>query len=390
MAFKKPKINKINADISNLSVFLIGQVKAGKSTLFRNIILEKYGDPTRGLLISVGSEGADTMLDEVNSTTVDSWGEFVELVDWLIETKGKEHNIEIVSIDTIDELVKLAEQQALVVSYKESREAGRPMKVKSLNSAFGGYSRGYAYVANDLLTPTLGKIKKHFGLFVVGHTKFKTITRGVDSVDNDIAIQQLTSSLDNRYNEAISGILDSKITIAIENPEKIGETTVGIKSAERTVKLVDATKQVRRIYFRPTSQIDAGGRFADFAEMPESMVYELDQNNAKKFIEIVELGMEKSKLKYRHNNGISQPMKAETETIETIKEDLSIPAEDDLPVEEVEWAEPSKDEILQMVIDRFKACKDKEVKTQVREISGGAINKETNIEVLKQILEILE
>lgn len=390
MAFKKPTVHKIKPDIRNASVYYRAEPKFGKTTTFRDVILEKFGDPEYGLLIKCGAENGDTMIDEVNSVQVETWDEVKELAEWLIEQKGKEHRIEIIAFDTVDELIKMAEIEAMKVSYKESRDAGKPLKPRSVNQAFGGFGKGGAYVVNNLLTPLIGKLKANFGLWCIAHTKMKVNTKSVDSLNNEMAVQQLTSNLDSRYEACVNGLLDIIVTGAFENSDIIGATEIGMVNNKKNVNLVDATKQTRRLYFRSTAFVDAGSRFADFADIPESMVYEFNQDNAKKFIEIVELGMEKSKLKYRQNNNTSQPAKAETEKIETIKEDLSIPAEDDLPIEEVEWVEPSKDEILQMVIDRFKACGDKEVKKQVREISGGAINKETDIEVLKQILEILE
>ena len=67
MAFKKPQINTIKPDIKNVSIYLRSVKKFGKSTLFRDVILEKYGDPSRGLLVEVGMERGDTLLDNVNT-----------------------------------------------------------------------------------------------------------------------------------------------------------------------------------------------------------------------------------------------------------------------------------------------------------------------------------
>ena len=66
MAFKKPQVNKIIADISNISIYLRSTKKFGKTTLFRDVIMTKYGDPERGLLIACGNEQGYTMLDNLN------------------------------------------------------------------------------------------------------------------------------------------------------------------------------------------------------------------------------------------------------------------------------------------------------------------------------------
>ena len=71
MAFVKPTIHKIEADIKNAYIYLRAVRKWGKTTTWKNIILQKYnGDASRGLLIQVGNEHGITMLDNVNATHV--------------------------------------------------------------------------------------------------------------------------------------------------------------------------------------------------------------------------------------------------------------------------------------------------------------------------------
>ena len=50
----KIQINKSTNDINKLRIYLRAVPKWGKTTLFRNIVLEKYnGDATKGLLIGI-------------------------------------------------------------------------------------------------------------------------------------------------------------------------------------------------------------------------------------------------------------------------------------------------------------------------------------------------
>ena len=79
MAFKKPTLIKTKADIQSLTIFLRSVRKWGKSTLFRNLILEKYGDPEAGLLVGVGNEVGYNLLDNLNATQVESWKDMKEL-----------------------------------------------------------------------------------------------------------------------------------------------------------------------------------------------------------------------------------------------------------------------------------------------------------------------
>lgn len=358
-------------------------VPTHNTTLFRDVVLEKFGDPERGLLVKCGAECGDTMVDEVNSVQIEEWQDVIDLVNWLVETRGKEHDIEIIGFDTVDELVKMAEVEAMKISYKESREAGKPLKPRSINQAFGGYGKGQAYAVNNLLTPVLSKLKSRFGLWAIAHTAMKTMTNSVDSLNTDVAVQQLTSNLDKRYEALFSGLFDVIVTGAFENEAIVGTA----KKGNKDVELVDATKQTRRLYFRSTAFVDSGSRFADYSDMPESMEYKLNENNAKTFIELVEYGMEHSKLKYRQNNNTEKKPEPKAEKPEMI------PAQDDLPIEEPEETtddEISKEELFKKVAAKFAECKDKAVKKQIKEVSGGSVNKETSVETLKQILELLD
>ena len=66
----RPKLNKIVPDISKASIYVRSQRKWGKSSLFRDMIVEKYNDPEKGLLICCGHETGATMLDDINVVEV--------------------------------------------------------------------------------------------------------------------------------------------------------------------------------------------------------------------------------------------------------------------------------------------------------------------------------
>ena len=120
MAFVKPTVTKITADISNLTIYLRSTKKFGKTTLFRDVILEKYGDPSYGLLVGVGAECGYKMLDGLNVTQVETWDDVIELKNWLISENGKEHHIKIVAFDTGDELVRLADAKTVKLYNREN------------------------------------------------------------------------------------------------------------------------------------------------------------------------------------------------------------------------------------------------------------------------------
>lgn len=283
MAFVKPKINIIKPDIKNVSIYLRSVKKFGKSTLFRDVILEKYGDPSYGLLVEIGMERGDTLLDNVNTTHIDTYKDLMELQKWLIEGKGTEHNIEIVGFDVADEIVPLFEKETI-----RQHNIENPQKtVKSIKAAMGGYTAGEQYSAT-LMKNYFDKIKSAgMQVWCIAHSKYKNI-RDKANVDNE-GYMQLTSNLSAAYEAALGDIFDVVLTGIIDrNIETVGEGD----SAKRY-----ATDAVRKLYFRGTPEIDAGGRFAADA-VPEYLVFD-KPNMAADFIRVVEEGMEKSKTNFK-------------------------------------------------------------------------------------------
>ncbi len=282
MAFVKPQINVIKPDIKNVSIYLRSVKKFGKSTLFRDVIVEKYGDPSRGLLVEVGMEHGANLLDNVNTTHVDTYKDLIELQKWLVEERGKEHNIEIVGFDVADEIVPLFDKETI-----RQHNIDNPQKqVKSVKAAMGGYTAGEQYSAT-LMKNYFDKIKASgIQVWCLGHSKYKNI-KDKANVDNE-GYMQLTSNLSAAYEAALGDIFDVVLTGIIDrNIETVGEGD----SAKRY-----ATDAIRKLYFRGTPEIDAGGRFAADA-VPEFMVFD-KPNMAADFIKIVEEGMEKSKTNF--------------------------------------------------------------------------------------------
>ena len=319
MAFAKPSINKIQADIAQLSIYLRSTKKFGKTTLFRDLILAKYGDPSYGLLVGCGAEIGYKMLDNLNTTQVSSWKDLIELKKWLIEGKGTEHNIKIIAFDTGDQLVLLADKETI----RQSNIENPNKPTKSIKGAFSGFTAGEKYSANNLITPYLTELQLNgFGTWVIAHSKFKTI-RDKGSLDED-GYQQLTSNLGADYEAAFGDCMDVCLTGVIDRDFD--------EKGEGDKKKRYATETVRKLYFRGTPMIDAGGRFADGA-VPEYMVFD-KPNMGAEFLKVVEDGMEKSKTDFTVKKPTTKkppkPVVEEEEVPEDIKYDIKTHAEDEM------------------------------------------------------------
>lgn len=380
MAFQKPTINVIKPDIKNLSIYLRSTKKFGKSTLFRDVILEKYGDPSRGLLVGCGNEKGYKMLDNLNATQVKTYKDLQELADWLINEKGKEHNIEMVAFDTGDELALIADTETI----RQSNVENPNKKCKSIKAAFGGYTAGEKYSANDIIKPYMTKLEDAgFGVWVIAHTKFKTI-KEKGGLEED-GYMQLSSNMGADYEAAFGDIFDVTLTGVIDRD--LEEKKVGDKVKKY------ATDTVRKLYFRGTTLIDAGGRFADGA-VPEYMVFD-KPNMAADFIRVVEEGMEKSKstIGKKSTSKKATPVKeekvAEPDPIEKDDiDDIDIPTED--TIEETTETSAYPDDLDAVIRKMYKECKDAELKASVKNVIAeyGKLN-DVDEDGLKRIYDMM-
>ena len=380
MAFQKPQINTIKPDIKNLSIYLRSTKKFGKTTLFRDTILAKYGDPSRGLLVGCGNEKGYKILDNLNTTQVSTYKDLIELRDWLINEKGKEHNIEIVAFDTGDELALIADKETIRLSNIENPNK----KIKSIKAAFGGYTAGEKYSANDIIKPYMTSLQDAgFGVWVIAHTKFKTI-KEKGGLEED-GYMQLTSNMGADYEAAFGDIFDVTLTGVIDRD--VEEKGDGDKKKRY------ATDTVRKLYFRETPLIDAGGRFA-YGAVPEYMVFDKEDMGAE-FIKVIEEGMEKSKKTLGKKATVSAPKP--TKKVEPIVEDIAEDIDEDIDdidaAEETttETASDYPEDLVGTIRTMFKDCADKDLKAEVKEIIAqhGKLN-DCDEDALKTIYDKLK
>ena len=380
MAFQKPQINTIKPDIKNLSIYLRSTKKFGKTTLFRDTILAKYGDPSRGLLVGCGNEKGYKILDNLNTTQVSTYKDLIELRDWLINEKGKEHNIEIVAFDTGDELALIADKETIRLSNIENPNK----KIKSIKAAFGGYTAGEKYSANDIIKPYMTSLQDAgFGVWVIAHTKFKTI-KEKGGLEED-GYMQLTSNMGADYEAAFGDIFDVTLTGVIDRD--VEEKGDGDKKKRY------ATDTVRKLYFRETPLIDAGGRFA-YGAVPEYMVFDKEDMGAE-FIKVIEEGMEKSKKTLGKKATVSapKPTKKAEPIVEDIVEDIDEDIDDIDAAEETttETASNYPDDLVGTIRVMFKDCTDKDLKAEVKGIIAqhGKLN-DCDEDALKEIYDKLK
>lgn len=303
MAFVKPTVKRSETEIDKITGLIMGVRKFGKTTLWADMIMEKFGDPTRGLLVSCGLEHGTNMIDNINTTHVNTFKEVQELKKWLIETKGTEHEICMICFDSTEELFNIFEQETIRRSNVESGKM-----VKSIKAAYGGYTNGEKECAK-LVKVFLNELyEAGIKPWSICHTKLKTC-KDKASIDED-GFQKLGSALIADYDAVCADCFDIIVTGLVDR--EIEERGSG-DSVKRYVKETE-----RRLYFRGNEIVEAGGRLKGLA-VPEYIAFD-KENMAKDFINTVETALRAGRVD------------GKTETKKTTKKSTKKP-----PVEEEDY-----------------------------------------------------
>lgn len=297
--FKK---NEVKCDIGSYIHYWRGVKKSGKTTMFYDLVKEQYKDLNKGLLIAVGDEIGYQALDGLVYAEAPTWGDLIEVIDTLVEEK-EDNEFEIVALDTVDEVIKLAKEEVKRLHKKTKGTAAE------FNACFGGYGMPRDMVTT-MVDEQIARIRRAgYGIVFIGHTKLRDVKE-----KNGDEYQQLTSNLNADFDSIFSNKADIVMTIVIE-------------------KDIDENKHIegttRYMYFRSDGFVDAGGRFS---EMPQRVEY-----GAKNYLEAFEAGVKgamsgkvsgkeiekrkKTEKEERFKRGIEESKKAKEEHVDTQKND---------------------------------------------------------------------
>lgn len=382
MAFKKPTVKRSATDISKITGFIMGVRKFGKTTLWADMINEKFGDPEMGLLVSCGMEHGTNMIDNINTTHINTYKEMDELKKWLISEKGNEHKIQMICFDSAEEFFSIFESETIRRSNIENKKT-----VKSIKAAYGGYTNGEkecAKIVKDFLNELYNN-----GIipWMIGHSKLKTV-KDKASLDEE-GFQKLGSSLIADYEAAIADCFDIAVTGLIDR--EIEERGDG-DSVKRYVKETE-----RRLYFRSNEIVEAGGRLKDLT-VPEYIPFD-KPNMAKDFIETVENALKAGRKPLEKTESVSkskvEPVVKEQKEEVPFDEDLDDDIFDEEMVEETteneEITSEYPDELDSVIRQMFKECTNKELKASVREVISeyGKLN-DVDREGLEKIYDMMK
>ena len=383
MAFGKK--NQVKLDILSYNTMLIGEPKTGKTTLIKEVC-EKLAGEDGYLFLEIGTERGADAISNINYINCPEWNMdyddfsnsagFADVCEDIIENKTTEYpNLRVVVFDTIDQMIPLAEEEALRLWNKECRETGHPDKVtKSTNAGWGGFGKNDKK-AISLMLDMISRLRNvGVSTIIIGHCKTKEIS---DTVTGE-TYQILTSDQQQNYFNAIKktlhflGLAYINRTIA---KEKSGKKNIVTKK-EETVNRVKA--EARKIKFRDDSYaVDSGSRFAD-------IVPEIDMN-ADAFIEALENAI----LAEQKKSGISiDKVKKEQAKADQAK------AKQVAEAEKAHKSQQELNEIITEIVNFFTENKTnldviKPVLAKIKELGYKTPTEITNIEHAKTILSMV-
>lgn len=258
---KRVKKNKVEVDLTQYCIMLLGGIKTGKTTFYADLVTEFFGTSDAGLLLPF--EKGYTCLNDVNifphvfSLDMEFWNEekakfdikegwnvFTSIIDELVKGR-KEHGIKMIGIDTLDNLFSLAEKHFL----RDWNRTNPAKRADSINGAYDGYGKGLEKVYSSVYEQIQKLRRAGFGLVIINHSRLKTIKKDVINGEYN----QIGSALTERYFQEIAKDCD----------------IIGHLVVEKTVTDKKVEETHRTIRFRDDGFVLAGTRLP--AEFPAKL-----------------------------------------------------------------------------------------------------------------------
>lgn len=305
------KKNKINLNPLAANICLLGLPKVGKTTLVKEIS-EKLVGENGYLFLELYHENGAKYIEDIVYEDVPTWDMLVEIIDDIVENKSTDYpDLQVVVFDTIDNALKLAEQEALRIWNKENPTK----KTKSINIAYGGFSRGADEAVRLFLEQIFRLRQVGVAFTLIGHVKQANIT---DAVSLE-SYKQITSDITQRSFNEIKKNIDLVGVAYIDREivkEKTGRKNI-VSGKEEVINRVSG--ETRKISFRdPNYCVDSGGRLSEIVdEIPFS---------ADEFIKAIKDALEAAVKKSGHSvdERRTENQKEEKETAKRIAESETI------------------------------------------------------------------
>lgn len=352
------KKNEVSDKLTDIKITIAGRPKAGKTSLFYEI-LKREGGLDAGLLLAF--EKGYNFLPDINVVDIDSWDTFVEVVDDLVDDN---EGFKYLAFDTVDIASKLCEKYVL---QKASRKDGKRYEALA-DIPFG---KAYDLLQGEFSEQMTRLEQAGFGLFFITHDKDRTVKE-----KSGTEYEKTSMSLSGRAGDYVKNSSDFIVFIDIEN-----------KKEKVNGKRVLSENRIMR--FRGDGTTEAGGRIAS---IEESIEYDVDN-----FLATIKEAIRKQAETLRGGKQSAPTKTRKKEEPKVVEPDLDGEPEFDDEAEEPNVIEEVDTEAIEEVkekIAEYIADMDKDEKKELAKVFKeklGVVNyqKSDDLEALQEILSDL-
>ena len=259
MARKFGKKTEISLNPLDYSIYLMGEGGIGKTTLVKQVCEKTVGDDGY-IFLTCGKEADQATIEGIVQEAVWDWEHFDEVTMDIIENRFTDYSdLKVVVIDTIDELMRMAEDETIRIWNRENPDK----RTKSFKATFSGFN-GPTDKATELVTNRLWELKRvGISPIIIGHTKKTDITDPVTLA----SYSMLSTNMDKRY---FNGL---KINVDVVGGAYIDRDIDKVKTGRKNVvngkeEIIGKVKSERRVIcFRDDNfSVDSKSRFADIVD----------------------------------------------------------------------------------------------------------------------------
>ena len=371
------KKNEINLNPLAYNIGLLGEAGIGKSTIIKQVCEKLVGEEGY-ISLDIGREDGHKAISGIITESVPDWETFAEIVDDIVENKDTDYpKLQVVVIDTYDQLCDLAEKEAIRLYNKKLTGTDKP-KADTINSAWVGFGKGLDKTIEIMLDKLWALKSVGVSFIIIAHVKRTDIT----DVMTEEQYSMLTSNTTQKYFNAIKTKLDF-LGMAYIDRDLVKYKTKKKDNNGKEIEKNKITAESRVINFRDdTYSVDSKCRFADIID---KIPFDSDA-----FIK----AMQDAIYSEQSHDGISvaaatKKQKAEAKEAAKIASENSAKAREKKIEEELE---ENRDDYIAIIQEKFQDA-DADLKKKAKELlASSGVKKftdpELNIATLKEIAEL--
>lgn len=260
MARKYGKKTEISLNPLDYSIYLMGEGGIGKTTVIKQVCEKMVGDEGY-IFLTCGKEADQATIEGIVQEPVWDWEHFDDVTMDIIENRFSDYqDLKVVVIDTIDELMQMAEEETVRLW---NRDCPADKRTKSFKACYGGFN-GPTDKATEIVVNRLWELKRvGISPIIIGHTKKTDITDPVTLA----SYSMLSTNMDKRYFNSLKNKVDVVGVAYVDrdiDKVKTGRKNV-VNGKEEIVGKVKSERRV--ICFRDDNfSVDSKSRFADIVD----------------------------------------------------------------------------------------------------------------------------